>query len=345
MITDRRLFVGRKAELRRLTNWVGGVQPHSVNVHGPRRMGKSSLIHHFVETCAERMSASESEYVAVYLTLQGDLVKATERFYRGVARALANALGMDYRQVLRASMLEVADFEGFERALQLWKEQNARPVVTLDEFEAILELPLLFPDDFFNNLRSLTNTGLLVLILATKEPLRVFGKEFKRNSAFFNDGLHLSVGKFTEAETHEFVTRPALGEEAEPCLTAEEQKKVLEWAGRHPYALSLAARLIFEHRNDGGIEAAWRQFNEELDLNPSLGRWWRWTHLPVQGIPAALWRHLCTIGDWLLQLANFFTNLMKPITALTVIIIILLLSTGMISFGDLHEWIQRKFVK
>ncbi len=86
-ITDPRLFVGRKEELRRLVTAMEGAQPISINVVGERRIGKSSLLYHLYQTWEQRVQ-KPARYVVAYLSLQ-DAAAQTERdFYRAVARAL-----------------------------------------------------------------------------------------------------------------------------------------------------------------------------------------------------------------------------------------------------------------
>lgn len=55
MITNPRLFVGRKDELHSITTLMTGAQPTSINLIGQRRIGKSSLLYHFFQTWEQRV--------------------------------------------------------------------------------------------------------------------------------------------------------------------------------------------------------------------------------------------------------------------------------------------------
>ena len=62
MITDPRLFVGRRRALSRLAHMVQ--QPVSANVIGERRIGKSSLLYHFFQTWELRVKRPNCYCVA-----------------------------------------------------------------------------------------------------------------------------------------------------------------------------------------------------------------------------------------------------------------------------------------
>ena len=87
MITTPSRFVGRREELNLLARRMDGAQPTSVNVVGERRIGKSSLLYHFMQTWEQRVDHA-SRFVVVYLDLQAKTPPTEAAFYKELAWAL-----------------------------------------------------------------------------------------------------------------------------------------------------------------------------------------------------------------------------------------------------------------
>ncbi|MGH9751528.1 MAG: ATP-binding protein, partial [Blastocatellia bacterium] len=73
-LRDPKHFVGRDGELRQILSRVANMD--NVSVVGPRRIGKSSLLHHIVATGQQRLNQSYQFY---YLDLQP--LDSAEEFY------------------------------------------------------------------------------------------------------------------------------------------------------------------------------------------------------------------------------------------------------------------------
>ncbi len=311
MIKDPHLFVGRKREMRWLQQKMTGVQPVSCCIWASRRMGKSSLLFQFYLTWGER-TLDPARYVVGYLDLQGVPCDQVKDFYRQIAAALAAAA--THRPELVQSMAHVQDRAGFAQALQEWREVGVLAVLCLDEFGTLCEQPGLFDDNFFNNLRALLNDSLLMLVLATLDPMSTLQKEGKYTSSFFNLTQGLELKAWQEEEVSEFLRRPSLGtgKDDTPCLSAAEQQLAREWGGNHPYALQLAASCLFAHRHDGGDKQARACFEAQISGNPSLGGLWRLRHLPLPnalgGLLLRIWGQLARWGAW-------FSRAKKPVVA------------------------------
>lgn len=335
MLTNSRYFVGRKRELQELISSMTGAQPVSVNVHGERRIGKSSLMHHFQTSWPDRV-AEPRRYAVAYLDLQGEVMDTVDRFYQVMARALSSLSEVRIRLDLNQSLKLVQNRQGFVEALEQWKALGVRPVICLDQFEKLGEYPVIFNDDFFDNLRSLLNRGLLMLVIVTRQPLGKLRRKMNLTSSFFNLGHHCPLGDLQPDEVEALVARPSLENASElACLSTDEQMAVRKWGGNHPFTLQLAAYCLYHARQGGGIERARSCFDHEVNNNPNLGVLWRWSHLPVQGTVTSGLALFGRVGE---RAGRFAYQVKQMVVGLAVVFVALLIILGVISLNDLIEF-------
>ena len=85
-------------------------------------------------------------------------------------------------------------------------------------------------------------------------------------SEFFNISQTRLVGDFGEADAGAIVALPGNGQSV---LGTERQALALKWAGRHPYLLQLAAKCLWDARQDDRSEAwAKEQFDRDAKAVP-----------------------------------------------------------------------------
>lgn len=282
-ITDSRLFVGRTAELQLITSQMTAVQPVSVNVVGPRRIGKSSLLYHFYQTYTQRVSDPD-RYIVIYLSLQETQCQREDGFYESVAQRLLHHLTVQRNSAL-LEPLRVKPFNrlAFCAAMGQYKRQGVLPVLCLDEFGPLFRHPQEFDNGFFDNLRSLMESSVLMLVVASHRQLDFYQRRHKLTSAFFKRWQALKLSELTEAAAEELVSLPASKiSGATAALSTQEQRLVRQWGGRHPYLLQLAASLLYE-ASQLGQDASWAkaEFDKEARLvsksggnfSSSLGCW------------------------------------------------------------------------
>lgn len=248
MITDPRYFVGRQAELDTLTSRMTGSRVISLNVVGKQRIGKSSLLHHFFQTYEQRVQ-HPSRYVVIYLNLRDSQCQREKGFYLAVTRQLLTHPSVTgKRELIRPwKNIKSLDRQSFSVAMGEWKRQGVLPVLCLDELEALFRHSKEFNDEFFNNLSSLRDSNILMLIVASHRRLNFYQRRYKLTSSFFNFEQILPLGELTEEEAEELVNLPAkTGSTA--ALNIEEQRLAREWGGCHPYLLQLAASCLWEAR-------------------------------------------------------------------------------------------------
>ena len=66
-----------------------------------------------------------------------------------------------------------------------------------------------FNDDFYNNLRSLMDNNMLMLVIVSQKELDFYSKKHQLTSSFFNLGHVLKLGELKEEEAKDLARLPA----------------------------------------------------------------------------------------------------------------------------------------
>jgi len=214
-------FYGRKAELQRIFGLLGGAQPMSVSVVGPRRIGKSSLLWYICQKGQERLG-KEWRFGYVGLDGLGDLTVL--RLLRAMAAALKENLSDD-------------SYEGFSTLVDGLVKKGQSLVLCLDEFEAAGQLG----SDFLGYLRGLISTNKVALVVATERPLEELSQDGVLTSPFYNVFARVDLGPMPEAEARELLTQRG----AMP-FSSEEIATALRQSGGHPFLLQQLGSQLYE---------------------------------------------------------------------------------------------------
>lgn len=276
-ITDPRFFVGRKEELQIITARMTAMPPISINIVGRRRIGKSSLLYQFYQTYEQRVSAP-TRYLVIYLSLQDARCQREEGLYQAIAWELWH----NHTVMQNAALVEPLRTKPFNRfafsaAMRHYKKLGVLPVLCLDEFGPLFQHPEQFDQGFFDNLRSLMESGVLMLVVASHRRLNFYQRRHKIRSTFFKLWEVIILGELKSQEAQALVCLPASKiAGTTPILTRQEQQLALQWSKRHPYLLQLAAILLSEARQSGQDETwAKTEFDKEARLVPKLP--WKFT--------------------------------------------------------------------
>ena len=281
-IENPQYFVGRRRELNQLVTFMTADQPTSVNVVGDKRMGKSSLLRYFVRTYGERLRNSgrkADEFLVVYLSLQEARCQREADFFRAVAESLSQRLTLT-RSGLKLQFWQPEwNRMTFAQACKHCAEKGVLPVICLDGFKELLIYRGAenFDAGFYNILRSLTQASALMLVIASRESLRVYREQHKINSSFFNDARKVKLGELIPPAVQDLVRLPqSLNHQADAALTEADQALAAQWGEQHPYKLQLAAICLWEARRNGQgtAEARW-QFDQQLREVALPGMHWR----------------------------------------------------------------------
>jgi hypothetical protein len=207
-----------------------------------------------------------TRYVVIYLSLQDARCQREDGLYQAVARQLWHNLTVQ-RNAALIEPLRVKPFNrlAFCAAMGQYKRQGVLPVLCLDEFGPLFRHPEEFDNGFFDNLRSLMESHVLMLVVASHRRLDFYQHRHKLTSAFFKLWQVMTLNELTEAEAKALVGLPAstiAGETA--ALSKQEQHLARQWGGRHPYLLQLAASLLYEARQLGR-DASWAKVEFEKE--------------------------------------------------------------------------------
>jgi len=321
MIEDPKLFVGRKDELRAIASRMSGVQPTSINLVGEKRIGKSSLLYHFFQTWEQRVS-DPNRYVVIYLSLQNVQCHREENFYQAIARQLLHFPRVATNPALSDS-LRVTPLErlAFSEAMAQWKTQKVLPVLCLDDFKMLFDNKSEFNDDFYNNLRSLMDNNMLMLVIVSQKELDFYSKKHQLTSSFFNLGHVLKLGELKEEEAKDLARLPASTvNNASAVLSVDEQRLTRQLGGYHPFLLQIAGGLVCEARQQGHDENWIRtRFEEEKRRLPksrnaslNLSALWRWLH-----------KIFSSIGAFGLWLAESWNNAKTVVLGIVMVVLVL----------------------
>lgn len=249
MITDPDRFIGRRAELAIITARLNGPQPQGSAVVGPRRIGKSSLLHYLYQPRKDEPLRGAANQQVIYLDAQQGECTTPDAFRRTLAQKL---LATQPRNRRTSEGKQRADLQDqlahdppctWEMARTAITLLPVHPVICLDEFETLLKGD--FDNRFFDALRSWANEGILTWITASAEPLTALGKAHNLTSPFFNLLATVQLGALTAQETD------ALLDQANHTayrFTPNERRLIRRLAGNHPYHLQIVGWQRWEEK-------------------------------------------------------------------------------------------------
>jgi uncharacterized protein len=338
-------FVGRKDELKFIQSQMTGPQPTSVNIVGPHKIGKSSLLWRFYQKCRNHRQYASSRYAVIYLSFQDGECQTENTFYQAVAQKLSEVPVIQAKRSL-VTAFSAANWEGstFSQAIKLCEAEKILPVLCIDKFEALFQESYRekFDEGFYDNLHSLINNSALMLVLASLETLDSYRTKYKLTSSFFNVGSECLLERFSEAEAQKLVELPKgniVG--ATPALTETNQRLALEWGERHPVLLQLAGRYLWEaQQRRKNVNWAKQNFQNQARVVLQLPtppkrpqKFWLWLRWLVWDMPIWVGNFAKNSG---LKLADFFAWLM----GLSLIVVAMMCLAGMIPgnyFSDLFK--------
>lgn len=234
-------FVDREEELSTLLSWLGTRPPSCIALYGPERIGKTSLLRRLCEVAGPQRYSS---YRWVYLDLQG--IFSPDEFWGTLAERLGGP-----EQDIRAAL-----------------DQAQAPVVLcLDEFGEVLSRPD-FTADFYDLLRSLTQTGKLALFISTlrsfKELSIPHGADVSR---FFNIFRPFPLGPFSDQAAWELLKSRGLSDDEMRWVLANVRER------NHPYHLQLLGACLWEAKRSGrtrqeALERYWQALEWKKPPSP-----------------------------------------------------------------------------
>jgi len=233
------LYVRRAADDVAMTAIGQGGQ--TVNIRGPRQVGKSSLLMRLVD--AAQRAGKQVAFVDLQ-SFDSETLGSADLFFRHFCSELADSLeGADPVEPHWDTSLSNVQRCGRYMERGVLKRSTTPVVLALDETERLLDKP--FRSDFFGMLRAWHNKRALptapawkkldlVLVTSTEPGLLIQSLD----QSPFNVGEMLSLGELSAAEVS------WLNQQHGPALGEEEERLLLELVGGHPYLVRRALYLV-----------------------------------------------------------------------------------------------------
>lgn len=255
-ITHPRRFFGRERELRRLFNLLKHRPLQNAAIIGPRRSGKTSLLHYL-------RTITNTPVAQLRLGQRTDWLPQSEQ-YRWVFIDF-----QDPRLGERASLLhyllfhmglpvpETGDCDLEQFLDRVSAELHTPTVVLFDEIGVALARYPELDDSFWESLRSLATNqagGNLAFILTSPEAPEQLARHSGFGSPFFNIfGYTATLGPFTEPEARDLIASSPLP------FAADDIEWILAESGRWPILLQILCRECLLAYEDGlAHETTWR---------------------------------------------------------------------------------------
>jgi AAA+ ATPase superfamily predicted ATPase len=327
-ITNPAQFIGRTKELQTIFSALETAhsgQLQHVQIVGPRRIGKSSLLYHVTQIYRQRLTQSE-KYRFVYV----DLDDARCHTLEGLLKYISSQLGLSNKPTL----------DKFQEAIEeLSREQGIYPILCLDEFEHLTKRKDQFPNDVFEVWRSLASGSKLAFVTASQTSLGQLIQQGNLTSTFHNIFIYLELGNFTEPEA-----RMLLARNTDRPFSEEEISKLFKLAGYHPAHLQIAAQLLYEAKANRTVN--WAELKAEYEKRVKQIKPFALNN----NQPSLLQRILRSIFiEFPTALGRFILDLLKnkdasdrtaAILGWATIILLLLILLGIITLPVLEPWIR-----
>jgi hypothetical protein len=251
-ITQPRQFFGRERELARIFTWWRRAPLHQITVVGPRRSGKTSLLHYLAKITvappATLRPGQRQDWLPTpthYDWVQIDFQDARMRKQQGLLSHLLRSLGLPIPEpcTLDRCMDVLTDYP--------WSRPT---IVLMDELSAGLQAPEL-DQEFWWSLRALLShvtEGNLAFLVAAHASPETLAADADKSSPFFNVFNQIDLGPLTEAEA-----RALIGHSPLP-FPAADVDWILAQSGRWPALLQQLCQERFYALERDERDAGWQ---------------------------------------------------------------------------------------
>ncbi|MBE2222258.1 MAG: AAA family ATPase [Anaerolineae bacterium] len=236
-VTQPAGFFGRQREIKRIFNLLGYLPMQNAAIIGPRRSGKTSLLHYL------KNSATLPQHQWIFIDFQD--TRMGDRTY--LLHYLLAEMGLPQP--------EPCDLENFMEVVS--DELQESTVVLMDEIGVALQRYPELDETFWESLRSLATNqvgGRLGFVLAGAESPGQLAQQSGMGSPFFNIfGYVATMGPLTEPEARELIA-------SAPVPFAEEDVAwILVESGRWPVLLQILCRERLLTLEEGITDTQWRE--------------------------------------------------------------------------------------
>jgi hypothetical protein len=277
-------FLGRTREVRGIVSRLSN-RGQSIAVVGEPRIGKTSLLRYLSAPSKRQELYGPLAECLIFNYIDtatlGSAFTQTQ-FWWLALKPLADKLTAINSPALTAAY-ETCQHEGFgvyvlEKLLAQLQLAGWRIVLMLDEFDNLLNHPVLNKAEFYGGLRSLdTRCESIALLIASRqslEELNAATQDYSRmGSPYFNHMTPVSLGAFSDKEIHTLLAR------GDTHFKKPDRGYLTHIAGGHPFLLQSAAYALWESYEGGEAKKKIRWENSARELldraGPTLTDTWR----------------------------------------------------------------------
>ena len=321
-------FLGRADEIKILTS---RITPNlqSVAIIGEPKSGKSSILKYvFSEKNKRKLFNSFSNNITFSLVDAhsfGETMTQSQFWERCLF-----PLEVKLNNTVRSSPLHEAfnvckhnNYGSFvlERLFTMLSSQKQFLILGIDEFDALINHPILNKAEFFGGLRALaSNLGSLALIIASRQNLASLNnltQEYSRQgSPYFNTLHEIHLGKFDKSTSEKIL---AMGRKK---FTEEDKRFLIRISGENPYLIQAASFLMWnEHEaNNKSHEQRRETVTDKLFDIASLNfkdTWKYWspetkkvfTTIALDEAPTLLEQHTFDINQLIKELPSYLSEI------------------------------------
>jgi hypothetical protein len=254
-ITQPYYFFGRERELKRLFNLLKNRPLQNAAIIGPRRSGKTSLLHYLksitITPAGQLRPGQRADWLPAPVQYRWIMVDFQDARLGSQERLL--------RYLLTQLKLPVPEPCSLNRFLDVVSSHGLRQptVILLDEIGvALLRYPEL-DNSFWEGLRALATNqvnGNLAFVLAAQEPPDQLARHSELGSPFFNIfGYTALLGPFSEVEAVAFLASSPI------LFPADDAAWILDQSGRWPILLQILCRECLLNLEDNEAGSNWRE--------------------------------------------------------------------------------------
>jgi hypothetical protein len=295
-------FLNRRRELRRLLNRLEKGQ--ATAVVGQPHTGKTSLLRYVLDKVKRDSIVGHNLDHCWFRDIDSQMLSKTfnqPAFWKHVLEPLGSDLEEGELLTFYKTTRE-NDFGAFTlmRLFSAMDDAGLRIVVMLDEFDALLNHPILNSAEFYGSLRSLSSRfSSLGLVIATRRSLNQLNVQTQEinphSSPYFNVFTELQLGPLPKRDVAAFLAQ------AKERITVKDREFITLASGRHPYLLQLAGDIIWEMDLEGVDDTErYRQAAEELQVQSEghfADTWRAWSNAERKVITAVSLAQMTTLAE------------------------------------------------
>lgn len=246
-ITKPEDLFGRKTEFELVYQMI--LSGESINVMGPRRIGKSSFLKVLPKPEIQKQvfekQIFDEHYIFNYIDMESQKKVSPFNFLTKLTQQLSKT-GLDINP-------DIQSYSDFEKIIEKLTDQKKRLIILLDEFDCVAKNEQ-FDIQFFDMLRYYQQQYLVLYIVASTERIKKVSKSAVTSSPFFNIFRFLRLGLLTKKEAENLICK-------DDSLSLHKHFVRLI-TGEHPFFISLLCFYIYYFKNtDPGL--TFEEINEK----------------------------------------------------------------------------------